>query len=155
MEFLMKVFYPFIAVTLLITALQTKADESVNNPIEVRKSSMKALGKSMKTLGPIYTQKRPFNADVVKEATDRLLDYADSMTLLHLFPEGSLSDDSKSKPDIWDNWNEFSNMMLDFEKNVSDFGMVVGMGLEASAVEFKHITESCSDCHKKYRTKRK
>jgi len=149
----MKIFTSVVTVSLLLMSSLSFADDRTEDPIESRQNLMKNMGKSMKVLGPIYAYKIPFNVPIVMKSADSLVEHANTEYLLDSFPEGSLAEDSKSKIEIWNNWEEFSEMMSDLETNANNFKQVASMGLEDSVTAFKQLTESCSACHKKYRSK--
>jgi cytochrome c556 len=73
--------------------------------------------------------------------------------ILPLFPEGSLTDKSKAKPEIWQKWSEFDaatkNYAMQAEK-LRDAARTKDLGAtEAVAKEFGR--QACGSCHTPFR----
>ncbi len=98
------------------------ADET--SVIKERIAIMKANGKAMKVLAPMFKNKVPYDAQAVREAAETIKAGGGSK-LADLFPEGSLSDKSYALPAIWEDWSRFAAL--------SDDMVLYSAGLIASA----------------------
>lgn len=81
--------------------------------------------------------------NVIKENMDKLLDF---------FPPGSLSEDSRAKPEIWARWGEFSKHPANVRKAAQELAAAAKLGdEEAVKVRFKALGEACKGCHAGFR----
>lgn len=81
--------------------------------------------------------------DVILENMDKVLDF---------FPPGSLSENSRAKPEIWARWGEFSKHPANVRKAAEELAAAARAGdEEAVKVRFKALGEACKGCHKSFR----
>ena len=82
--------------------------------------------------------------NVVLENMDKVLDF---------FPPGSLSEDSRAKPEIWAKWGEFSKHPANVRKAAQELAAAAKTrDEEAVRVKFKALGEACKGCHSSFRT---
>ena len=87
------------------------------------------------------------NADALEQISKRLLT---------LFPEGSTSDKSRAKPEIWANWADFEQKAAAFQKAIPDLAAAANSGDKAKiGVAVKAVGGACGACHKAYRKPKK
>ena len=80
---------------------------------------------------------------VIQENMDKVLD---------LFPPGSLSENSRAKPEIWARWGEFSKHPANVRKAAQELADAARAGNEeAVKVQFKALGEACKSCHESFR----
>lgn len=92
-----------------IIAVTALAHGGATGIVKERMDGMSALKNSMKTLTPMMQGKTPYDADVVRREAEQIGRHAgDSMT--RLFPDGSGGKPSEAKPEIWSDWDEFSEL---------------------------------------------
>lgn len=76
--------------------------------------------------------------------------------LLELFPKGSLSENSRAKPEIWDKWDEFSQEPGKVKKAAQALGDAAKAKDEAEVnAKLKALGDACASCHKSFRAPRK
>ena len=81
--------------------------------------------------------------DVILENMDKVLDF---------FPPGSLSENSRAKPEIWAKWGEFSKHPANVRKAAQELATAARAGdEEAVKVRFKALGEACKGCHESFR----
>lgn len=81
--------------------------------------------------------------NVILENMDKVLDY---------FPPGTLSEDSRAKPEIWARWGEFTKHPANVRKAAQELGAAAKTGdEEAIKVRFKALGEACKGCHQSFR----
>lgn len=72
--------------------------------------------------------------------------------ILALFPEGSVSEKSRAKPEIWDRWAEFRELPSKVKKAAQDLSDAAKSGDEAEVqAKFKALGEACKNCHESFR----
>ena len=86
----------------------------------------------------------PVKVNVVMDNMDRVLNY---------FPSGSLSENSRAKPEIWEKWGEFSKNPGRVKKAAQELAIAArARNEEAVKVRFKALGEACKNCHDGFRT---
>jgi cytochrome c556 len=81
--------------------------------------------------------------NVIQENMAKLLDF---------FPAGSLSEDSRAKPEIWTKWAEFSKHPANVRKAAQELAVAAKAGDEELVkVRFKALGEACKGCHAGFR----
>ena len=79
-----------------------------------------------------------------------------SKRLMTLFPEGSTSDESRAKPEIWANWADFQQKVAAFQTAVPDLVAAAKSGDKAKiGAAVKAVGGTCGACHKSYRKPKK
>lgn len=81
--------------------------------------------------------------NVIQENMEKVLDF---------FPTGSLSENSRAKPEIWAKWGEFSKHPANVRKAAQELAAAAkGRDEEAVKVKFKALGEACKGCHDSFR----
>jgi cytochrome c556 len=76
--------------------------------------------------------------------------------LVTLFPKGSISEKSRAKPEIWENWDEFSKLPGTVKKAAQALGDAAKTKNEAEVeVKLKALGDACNACHRDFRAPRK
>ena len=72
--------------------------------------------------------------------------------VLDFFPRGSLSKDSRAKPEIWAQWSEFTKHPAIATKAAQELSAAAKAG-DMALVEhkFKALGEACKACHTDFR----
>jgi len=82
--------------------------------------------------------------NAIEQNMDKILDF---------FPPGSLSEDSRAKPEIWAKWAEFSKHPEKVRQAARELAVAAKAGdEEAVKVKFKALGEACKGCHESFRT---
>lgn len=81
--------------------------------------------------------------NVILENMDKVLEY---------FPPGTLSENSRAKPEIWARWGEFTKHPANVRKAAQELAAAAKTGdEEAVKVRFKALGEACKGCHQSFR----
>ena len=120
------------------------------DPIKTRQDDMKANGASMKAINGILEANGPA-ADVAAEAAKI---NAKAMELATLFPAGSDQGDTKAKPEIWQNPDDFAAHLKALQ---DESAMLVtaanGGDMMVVKAQYEKLGGTCGACHKIYKAK--
>lgn len=75
--------------------------------VKERMDNMGVMGEALKALSLMMRKEQPYNIDAVEKAA-RILQMHSGEELTSLFPEGSNGAPSETKPEVWQQWEEFS-----------------------------------------------
>ncbi len=75
--------------------------------------------------------------------------------LLPLFPKGSLSANSRAKPEIWDKWDEFTNDAASVKKAAQALADAAKAKDDSVDLKLKALGDACNNCHRSFRAPRK
>jgi cytochrome c556 len=79
---------------------------------------------------------------------------ATTQDIASMFPAGSDVDDTKAKPDVWKDPEEFGKRAKDTQKKSAALAQAVSAGESAKYGQlFKDLLDSCKSCHKDFRKK--
>ncbi len=145
--------FTLIASLLAAVGMPTLADESTQGAIDFRESVMTTFKWYMGPMGAMVKGKIPFDAALFKSRADGLAN-ASRLDVSEGFPEGSVGE-SEAKPEIWDEWDDFLSKYQGLQDEAVKLQQVAATGDEAAIKEqFLKTGETCSSCHKKYRSKK-
>lgn len=118
--------------------------------IKQRQEDMKANGASMKAINGILEANGPAS-DVAAEATKI---NAKAMEIATLFPAGSDQGDTKAKPEIWQNPDDFAAKLKALQ---DESAMLVtaanGGDMAVVKAQYEKLGGTCGGCHKIYKNK--
>jgi len=99
-----------------------------------------ALNKAVKEKNFVEIEDK---CNVIQENMNKVLDF---------FPSGSLSGNSRAKPEIWAKWSEFTKHPAIVTKAAQELAAAAKAGDEAAIeVKFKALGEACKACHTNFR----
>jgi cytochrome c556 len=127
------------------------AHDGATGVIAERMDAMSAIGDANKSLSGISRGRTEFSMDLVKESALAISQHS-GQGFVDLFPEGSTDDISDAKVEIWQNWDDFTELSLSLESaaiSLSNIGSE-----EEFSTAYKAVSETCSSCHRNYRAKR-
>jgi len=132
----------------LIFTSSAQADE-----IAQRKVAMQNNGESAKTLAAIFKGEVAFDGKAVAFAGYTIAN--DFLAARSLFPEGSMSDASRAKPEIWQDMAGFT-AALDKAEAAAKAVAASGEANDETAFKaaFGQLGGACKNCHDKYRAPR-
>jgi cytochrome c556 len=131
-------------------AFSVSADESA--AIKYRQMVMKAVGGHMGGSVAIIKGKVPYKDDLVAHATG-INDMAN--VAANAFKQKTAGGKTRSKPNIWEEADDFSQKIADFKKATADFLAAAKSGGPAAAgAKLGAVGDSCKGCHKKFRAKK-
>jgi cytochrome c556 len=133
----------------LVHAAGPKPEEAV----EYRQSVYTVIKWHFSPIGAMIKGEIPFDA----AAVSRHAQYVEMMSAAALdgFPAGSGPDavkDTEAKANIWTNWGQFENAMVEFQKEATQLAEIARGG-EPGAIraQFGKTAETCKACHREFR----
>ena len=116
---------------------------TVDQMVEARKSGMKQNGMTLRGAAALT------GSDAVAAATTLLQNFTNMPAL---FPEGSITANSKALPAIWENWDEFK-AIFDADAEAATLMLAAAQSGDNAAYTgaIQKIGESCNTCHQKFR----
>jgi cytochrome c556 len=141
MKFLMK------AVIVCSLSLGTVAFAEATDPnVIARQDVMKTLGKNAKILGDMAGGKTAFDAAGAEAAKAALV--AAAAEIPAKFETEAMDDDSKAKPEIWTNWDDF---VAKGNALATAAGAIDTASIESIGAGMGGVGGACGACHKAYR----
>jgi cytochrome c556 len=128
----------------------TFAHDGAEGVVAERMDAMSAIGSANKTLAGISRGRMEFSAEAVNEAAASIAEHA-GQSFVDLFPEGSTGGVSDAKAEIWQNWDDFTELSLSLESAAMTLSTVTSEDDYAAA--YKAVSSTCSSCHRAYRAK--
>lgn len=141
----MKFFTKTIIAGLILTAGVAFAGKSTDPDAMARQTLMGINGMNAKLLGDMAGGKVPFDAVAAEAARTAIVEVAGKIPAT-FEPQGTDAE-SKAKPDIWTNWDDFVAKADALNK--------AAMAMDTSSVEgigagMAGVGGACKDCHTKY-----
>ena len=134
--------------TLLVAVLTTAQPKSPAEVVEQRQQVMKQNGDAWKN---IQDNAKTGNWAVVASNAETISKNAAKIP--SLFPEGSLTDKSKAKPEIWQKWPEFESTAKKMETEAARLQSTAaagnGQGSQDIIKDFGR--NACGACHTPFR----
>jgi cytochrome c556 len=126
------------------------AEVKPEDAIEYRQSVYTLIKWNFAPIGAMVKGEVPYDAAAVARHT-AFLETLSKMPLEGFTP-GSDIGDTKARPDIWQNRQEFEKLMSDFQEQVLKLNQAAGSGNQAAVKEqFGATAKSCKNCHDKFR----
>lgn len=124
------------------------AHEGATGIVKERMDGMKAIGAAMKALANTLRSETPDQTLIVVSA--KVIRAHSGQAMLDLFPEGSLDKPTEASPQIWTDWQRFSELANDLEARAIAFE---DRPDAVDLIGFDVIGQLCKDCHKNFRVK--
>jgi cytochrome c556 len=137
-----------VALAVVGCAIGTTTTMGSGDPVADRQRLMKNVGANW---AEIQSKVKAGNAEAVAVNAEVLSLHAQRIT--SYFPEGSLSDKSKAKPDIWQKWPEFQAAAKNLENRAGTL-RDQAIAKDAAAVTTAVATfgrDACGNCHTPFR----
>ncbi|HZD42086.1 MAG TPA: cytochrome c [Terriglobales bacterium] len=122
-----------------------------SNTIEKRQKLMKSNSAASKALKAAVADK---DYGTIQSKAKVIAGNMDKLPAL--FPKGSTSDESRAKPAIWENWDQFTDAATTVKQRANELAEAAE-GKDASQVQakFKSLGQACGSCHKHFRAEKK
>lgn len=135
-----------IAVMLACVATVTIAAEATEPTVKARQELMDVIGASTKTLGDMAQGTTTFDAAAAEAAKAAMIEA--SAGIAAAFETQATDPASKSKPEVWTNWDDFvaKGNALNAAATAADVSSAAAIGASLGA-----IGGACKDCHTAYR----
>ena len=140
------------ALALVLVCGAALAHRDATGIVKQRMDAMTAMGDAMKALRAMMRGAQPYDAERVMTHATTIAGHAgEKMTAL--FPEGSLKHPTRAKPAIWDDWNRFAESARQLAMHADALAATASNDRAPDDV-FKRLQQTCSDCHRAFRTKK-
>lgn len=128
---------------------EPKPDDAVH----YRQGILMALGWNVGPMGAMVKGKSPYDVERFRFLAKRLALLAPMAR--EGFIESSSSAESDTRPEVWENLEDFNQRFVELEKVSSDLAAITINGeREAVVKQFIATVNVCKDCHDNYRVKR-
>ncbi len=118
--------------------------------IKDRQDLMKSQGAAMKAINGILEANGPVG-DIAQHAAKL---EETSAKIAELFPAGSDQGDTKAKPEIWQNADDFAAKAKDLHEQSAMLSTAVAGGdMAAVKAQYEKVGGACGACHKVYKAK--
>ena len=146
-----RVFYVLFAV-LFVTTAQYALAQKPEQAIKYRRGAFAVIGWNFGSMAAMVKGKKPYDAELFA----RNAEIVAFMSRLPLegFTPGSETGDTKAKPEIWLEMDDFKAKMEKMQQEVDALAKVAKTGnLENSKSQLGEAGQACKACHDKYRNK--
>ncbi len=127
------------------------AHSGATGVVKQRMDGMKEMSNATKALGAVKAGAIPFAPEVIRRAAGQLRKHGEEAH--HLFPEGSLQDESEALPLIWTDRASFDRILDDLIAAADRLDQVAEDQDMALAVA-DDVATTCKTCHEKFREKK-
>ena len=115
--------------------------------ITERKENFRANVKSLKLIQPAMEQG---DMEAISKEAESIASWAKAMP--EFFPQGSDMGDTKARPEIWENWDDFLAKSAANREAAETLAELAAAGNdEALPSAFGALSKTCGDCHKLYK----
>jgi cytochrome c556 len=130
-------------------AQQPPEDDRTKDPaVLYRELVMRGVGANAAAIGLIMQKKVPQDENLAMHAEAIALGAHEALKAFEPKVQGGTS-----KPDIWDNWQDFADRLKALETSATEVADLAKQGGVAAAQPKILDMLSCKSCHDKYRTK--
>ena len=127
------------------------AEVKPEDAIEYRQSVYTLIKWNFAPIGAMVKGQVPYDAAAVARHT-AFLEALSKMPLEGFTPGSDVGNDTKAKPEIWKNRQEFEKLMSDFQEQITKLNQAAHSGDQAAVKEqFGATAKSCKNCHDKFR----
>ena len=115
--------------------------------ITERKENFRANVKSLKLIQPAMEQG---DMETISKEAESIASWVKAMP--EFFPQGSDMGDTKARPEIWENWDDFLAKSAANREAAETLAELAAAGNdEALPSAFGALSKTCGDCHKLYK----
>ena len=149
------IFLVVILMSVVSLRLTVQAHEGAKGVVKQRMDAMKTMASSMKSLHAIATRKAKFDREKIKTTTSAIRNEGGEK-LLKMFPQGSVMSPSEAKPEIWENWPTYVNLVENLSQKLDAMDAVLSTAVTRAEFysTFMGLSQTCSNCHKRFRAKK-
>lgn len=139
-----------VAAALGTGGIASAQDARTAQQVKLRQSAYTVLGAQMGVMGAMASGRAPYDANAFRLAAERAAFIATYVP--ELFPAGSITPNSKAKPELWQQTAEFQRLMRDMQSKTANLANVArGSDFEAMKAALGATGASCKACHDKYK----
>ncbi len=141
-----------VAGALLSSFTSAQAHDGATGIIKERMKVMKFIAQNTKMIAPYAMGSSEMNFKAVEGAAMQISMAAQNV--MAKFPKGSTSEESEAKPNIWENWDEFLDMLTTLSADAAKLSVIAKNNEDGVMEQFGKMTGNCKSCHTKYRQKK-
>lgn len=148
----MKRVFCLLFAVLFVTFTQSAMAQKPEDAIKYRQGVFRVIGWNFGSMAAMVKGKKPYDAEVFA----RNAEIVAFMSRLPLegFTPGSETGDTKAKPEIWLNMDDFKAKLEKMQQEVDALAKVARTGnLENSKAQLGEAGQACKACHDEYRNK--
>ena len=140
-----------IAGVLVLTAQHALAQKAEDS-IKYRRGVYAVIGWNFGNMAAMAKGKKPYNAEEFARNAE-IIAFMSKLPLEGFTP-GSEEGDTKAKPEIWLNMDDFKAKLEKMQQEVAALAKVAKTGnFDAAKAQLGEAGEACKACHDKYRNK--
>lgn len=112
----------------MVMASSALAHDGATGIVEERMHAMKEMGKAVRTLKNMMEDESSYDAKAVRAQAEIIKLHA-GKKMTRQFPEGSLQNPTHAKPEIWSDWDRFSELSSQLETLAGGLELAADNGL--------------------------
>jgi cytochrome c556 len=142
----------FAATSALILLAAAPSNARLAQVMHERHEGMERIGNNFKVLHRELDSSSPF-APTVKNSAAQIAVLAKQSSQWFPAGTGPAAGKTGAKPEIWQNWQDFSAKLSAFQKSALVFNAAAASGdMNAAKARYADLGGTCKACHDKYRT---
>jgi cytochrome c556 len=140
----------FTTTLLLLATAPGAAEMSIEEAIDQRQTTFKAMKGEVKKLKEAISAKEPADSDAIRTPVEQIIE--NSRQLIGTFVEGSYEGKTRAKKKIWKNWDDFEQRQNKLIVDAESLLATSDTGNQADLkTAFKNLAKNCKGCHQRYR----
>lgn len=147
-----RVFYLLFAV-LFVTSAQIAMAQKPEDAIKYRQGVFRVIGWNFGSMAAMAKGKKPYDAELFARNAE-IVAFMSKLPLEGFTP-GSETGDTRAKPEIWLDMDDFKAKLEKMQQEVTALEKVAKTGnFDASKDQLGEAGQACKACHDKYREKK-
>ncbi len=133
------------------TVANAHGENKVEDAIEYRQAAFEVLVWNFGPMGAMMKGKIPFDAKVFSEKADKVA-FLSKLPIEGFLP-GSDQGETDAKPEIWQNWDDFTAKMTQLQEESTKLAQVAKTATKIEEVtpQFGKTADTCKSCHDDYK----
>nr|WP_321982711.1 cytochrome c [uncultured Cohaesibacter sp.] len=112
----------------VVMASSALAHDGATGIVETRMHAMKEMGKAVRSLKGMMEDESSYDAETVRTQA-KIIKLHAGEAMNEQFPEGSLEEPTHAKPEIWSDWDRFSDLSSQLETLAGSLELAAENGL--------------------------
>jgi len=127
------------------------SDSKIEDAIKYRQAVYKVIAWNIGPMGAMAKGKIPYDAEVFAKNAKRMAVMSE-MSLEGFIPGSDKGFGTEAKPEIWENWEDFTAKMQDMEEATKRLAEIAEQGdFNAAKKQLGATGKTCKSCHDEYR----
>ncbi len=147
----MKILVGAALLTMSVSIVAT-AHEGATGVVKERMDGMETIGHQVKIMVPMLKGALPYDPAQVATSAG-IIEHHSGESFTKLFPENTTGKPSEALPEIWDEWEKFSDIASELETSANALKTVAANN--GSEDDFKaalgSMLKTCKSCHSSFR----